>query len=62
MTGTGTLKLSGFGSNSTARESVKVGFDYFKANGSRVSASVKVGDHDYHLMSSNCTTQVLPPR
>jgi ATP-dependent Lon protease len=49
MTGTGALKLSGFGSNSTARESVKVAFDYFKANGSRVSASVKVGDHDYHL-------------
>lgn len=49
MTGSGTLKLSGFGSNSAAKEAIKVGFDYFKANGSRVSASMKVGDHDYHL-------------
>src|SRR3954462_10539796 len=49
MPGSGTLKLSGFGSNSGAKEAIKVGFDYFKANGSRVSASIKVGDHDYHL-------------
>ena len=49
MAGSGTLKLSGFGSNSVAKEAIKVGFDYFKANGSRVSASMKVGDHDYHL-------------
>jgi ATP-dependent Lon protease len=26
-----------------------VGFDYFKANASRVSSSIKAGDHDYHL-------------
>src|SRR5450755_3732064 len=47
--GGGSLKMSGFGSNSEAKEAVKVGFDYFKANASRVSASIKVGDHDYHL-------------
>lgn len=47
--GNGSLKTSGLGSNSTARESIKVGFDYFKANASRISASIKVGDHDYHL-------------
>jgi ATP-dependent Lon protease len=28
---------------------VKVAFDYFKANISRVSGSAKAGDHDYHL-------------
>jgi ABC transporter substrate binding protein len=28
---------------------ISVGFDYFKANASRVSASIKAGDHDYHL-------------
>jgi ATP-dependent Lon protease len=28
---------------------VKVGFDYFRANASRVSASIKAGDHDFHL-------------
>lgn len=47
--GNGALKTSGLGSNSTAKESIKVGFDYFKANGSRISASIKAGDHDYHL-------------
>ncbi len=47
--GNGTLKLSGFGSNSQAKESVKVGFDFFKANATHVSASIKSLDHDYHL-------------
>ena len=47
--GNGGLKTSGLGSNASAKEAIKVGFDYFKANASRVSASIKVGDHDYHL-------------
>lgn len=47
--GNGALKTSGLGSNTAAKEAIKVGFDYFKANASRVSASIKVGDHDYHL-------------
>jgi ATP-dependent Lon protease len=47
--GNGSLKMSGLGSNMKAKEAIKVGFDYFKANASSVSASVKVGDHDYHL-------------
>jgi ATP-dependent Lon protease len=47
--GNGTLKTSGLGSNSGAREAIRVGFDYFKANANRVSASIKAGDHDYHL-------------
>ena len=47
--GNGTLKTSGLGSNAAAKEAIKVGFDYFKANASRVSASIKAGDHDYHL-------------
>jgi ATP-dependent Lon protease len=47
--GNGALKTSGLGSNSGAREAIKVGFDYFKANVGRVSASIKSGDHDYHL-------------
>ena len=32
-----------------AKEAIKVGFDYFKANASGVSASVKVGDHRLSL-------------
>jgi ATP-dependent Lon protease len=47
--GNGALKTSGLGSNAAAKEAVKVGFDYFKANASRVSASIKPGEHDYHL-------------
>jgi ATP-dependent Lon protease len=47
--GNGALRTSGLGNNSAAREAVKVGFDYFKANASHVSASAKPGDHDFHL-------------
>ena len=47
--GNGQLKLSGLGSSSAAKEAVKVGFDYFRANTNRISASAKPLDHDYHL-------------
>jgi hypothetical protein len=49
MAGNGALKTSGLGSNSGAREAIKIGFDYFKANVHRVSWSIKAGDDDYHL-------------
>ena len=42
--GNGALRTSGLGSNTAAREAIKVGFDYFKANASHVSASTKPGD------------------
>jgi len=47
--GNGQLMLSGFGSNTQAKESVKVGFDYFRANASQVQGSARSGDHSYHL-------------
>lgn len=47
--GNGKLSLSGIGSAQNVKEPLKVAFDYFKANVSRVSASAKAGDHDYHL-------------
>jgi ATP-dependent Lon protease len=47
--GNGSLTLSGVGSSSAPKEAVKVGFDYFKANASSISASIKTGDHNYHL-------------
>ena len=47
--GSGLLKLSGFGSNTKAKESVRVGFEYFRANAVQIQGSVKVGDHDYHI-------------
>jgi ATP-dependent Lon protease len=48
-TGNGALQTSGLGSNTAAREAIKVGLDYFKANASHVSASAKPGDHNFHL-------------
>jgi ATP-dependent Lon protease len=36
-------------SGAAPREPVRVAFDYFKANSSRVSASIKPGEHDFHL-------------
>ena len=47
--GNGQLKLSGMGTSSVAKESVKVGYDYFRANVTQIQASAKAGDHDYHL-------------
>ena len=49
ISGGGKFTVSGMGSSTKAKESAKVGFDYFKANAGRVSQSIKVGDHDYHL-------------
>jgi ATP-dependent Lon protease len=45
MAGNGKLSVSGSGS----RESVRVAFDYFKANASRVSSSIKTAVQDFHL-------------
>ena len=47
--GSGQLKLSGFGSNTAAKESVKVGFDFFRANANQFQASLKPGERDFHL-------------
>ncbi len=47
--GKGKFSLSGVGTNQKAKEPIKVAFDYFKANMSRVSGGAKALDHDYHL-------------
>ena len=47
--GNGKLNTSGLGSNSAAKECLKVAHDYFKANASRVSTMTKAGDFDLHL-------------
>lgn len=47
--GSGKLVTSGLWNSSQAKEQVKIAFDYFKANTSRISASAKVLDHDFHL-------------
>jgi ATP-dependent Lon protease len=47
--GNGSVRFSGLNSSSAAKESLRVAFDYFKANSSRVSVTPKAGDHDYHI-------------
>jgi ATP-dependent Lon protease len=47
--GGGKISTSGLTSTAAAREATKVAFDYFKANVSRVSGTVKPGDRDFHL-------------
>ena len=47
--GSGKLAMSGLWNSSAAKEQVKIAFDFFKANASRISAGTKVGDHDFHI-------------
>lgn len=47
--GNGKHAASGLGSNTAAKESIRVGFDYFKGNLSRISAAAKFSEHEYHL-------------
>ena len=47
--GNGKLTMSGVGSNAAAKESIRVGFDYFKANASSVSGAAKPGEYDFHF-------------
>jgi ATP-dependent Lon protease len=47
--GSGKLATSGLWNSSAAKEQVKIAFDYFKANASRISGGNKVGEHDFHL-------------
>lgn len=47
--GSGKLATSGLWNSSAAKEQVKIAFDYFKANASKISGGSKVGEHDFHL-------------
>jgi len=47
--GNGRHTVSGLGNNTAAKESVRVGFDYFKGNLNRISVSAKFGEHEYHI-------------
>lgn len=49
VSGTGKLSISGVGTSSQSKEPIKIAFDYFKANLSRISVSAKAGNSDYHL-------------
>ncbi len=47
--GSGKLATSGLWNSSAAKEQVKIAFDFFKANASRISAGTKVMDYDFHI-------------
>lgn len=49
MPGSGKYTVSGLGSNSAAKEAIRIGFDYFKGNLKRISASSKFSDHEFSL-------------
>ena len=47
--GNGKHSTSGLGSNTPAKEAIRVGFDYFKGNLNRISATAKFLEHEYQL-------------
>ncbi|HBS5923663.1 TPA: protease Lon-related BREX system protein BrxL [Klebsiella pneumoniae] len=47
--GNGKHAVSGLGSNTAAKEAIRVGFDYFKGNLGRISTAAKFSEHEYHL-------------
>ncbi|OQY19391.1 MAG: ATP-dependent Lon protease, partial [Desulfobacteraceae bacterium 4572_35.1] len=49
MPGSGRHTVTGMGSDTVAKESVRIGFDYFKGNIARISATTKFLDFEYHF-------------
>lgn len=49
ISGSGKLNLSGFGGTTHVKEGLKIAFDFFKANATSVSSSLKVNQSDYHV-------------
>lgn len=47
--GNGRHTASGMGSDTTAKESIRIGFDYFKGNLNRISVTAKFSEHEFHL-------------
>ncbi len=47
--GSGKYKRSGLGSNSKAKESVDIAFNYFKANAKSISGTISTKERNYHL-------------
>lgn len=47
--GNGAVRFSGLGSNTIARECLRIAYDFFRANASRISVIPKAGDFNYHI-------------
>ena len=60
--GTGKLTISGLGLNAQAKEGIKVGFDFFRANAASVSAAAKPGEFNFHLQVTDLLNNGPSPR
>lgn len=49
VSGSGKFERSGLGSNSKAKESLNVAFNYFKANSNSISGTISTKTKDFHL-------------
>ena len=47
--GTGKHSTSGLGSDTPAKEQVRVGFEYFKGNLNRIASTSRFSEHEFHL-------------
>ncbi len=47
--GTGKLTITGLGLNSPAKENIRVGFDFFRANATSISAAAKPNEFNFHI-------------
>ena len=47
--GSGKLATSGLWNSSSAKEQIKVAFDFFKANSMKIAGGHKIAEHDFHL-------------
>lgn len=47
--GTGKLSISGVGSSTASKESIRIAFDYFKANIGQITSSENAGEKDFHV-------------
>lgn len=58
--GSGKFEKSGFGSNSKAKESANVAFNYLKANAGSISGMISTKEVDYHLHINDLQGAGLP--
>jgi ATP-dependent Lon protease len=49
LKGSGKYDMSGLGSSTSAKESIKIAFNYFKANAKKISGTISTKEKDYHL-------------
>ncbi|CAM3940047.1 S16 family serine protease [Vreelandella rituensis] len=59
MAGSGKMAMSGLWNSMVAKEQVKMAFDYFKANVSRISGSSKDMERNFHLHADHALASLV---